>query len=373
MLSSSLLALVAAALLETVPGLRVRGIHAQPAPQGANGLQALEETMAVVRNRNARDYAITSPNGIDEGRWVPLGGIEQWITIRGEDRQNPVILFLHGGPGDASNPWAYAGFRSWLRAFTVVHWDQRGAGRTLGRNGTSVAATLTIDRLTQDGIELAEVLRESLHKERILLVGHSWGSTLGLFMAKRRPDLFAAFIGTGHVSDPARNYAVAHADLLRHAEALRDRRAVQELTDVGPPPYPDGRGYSVQRKWSNLFEGADRFIASTFGLALGAPGYTTKDVADWIDGQGVSAERLVPHTSALTKEQLGGAFRVPVFVVQGADDYTTPVSLARAFVQEIQAPRKAFIVIEGAGHFAVFMKADDFLNILVSRVRPLTR
>jgi pimeloyl-ACP methyl ester carboxylesterase len=96
-------------------------------------LRKLHAMLTFVRQRNAVDYAITAPNGIDEAEYVAIGGIEQWITIRGVDRRNPVLLFLHGGPGDATNPWGYAGFRHWLKQFTVVQWDQRGAGRTLGR------------------------------------------------------------------------------------------------------------------------------------------------------------------------------------------------------------------------------------------------
>lgn len=332
----------------------------------------LDAVMAFVRNRNAQDYAITTPNGIDDAKYVGIGGIEQWITIRGEDRNNPVLLVLHGGPGDATNPWGYAGFRSWLKVFTVVQWDQRGAGRTFGRNGPSSAPTITIERMTQDGIELAEWLRKTLQKNKIVIVGHSWGSILGVFMAKTRPDLFYAFVGTGQVADPARNYAVAYDDLLKKAESLGDPSAIRELKEIGRPPYPDGRGYRIQRKWSNLFEGADAFISSMLGFALSAPGYSTRDVNDWIDGQSLSAERLVPQTSVLAPTALGGEFAMPVFVIQGAEDFTTPTSLARNFVNSIRAPRKAFVPIDG-GHFAVFMKPAAFLNELVTRVRPLVK
>jgi pimeloyl-ACP methyl ester carboxylesterase len=107
----------------------------------------LDALIAFVRNRNARDYAITSPNGVDDARYVEIGRVQQWITIRGENRNNPVLLFLHGGPGDATNPWGYTGFTSWLKHFTVIQWDQLGAGRTLGKNGSSLAETITIDRM----------------------------------------------------------------------------------------------------------------------------------------------------------------------------------------------------------------------------------
>jgi len=225
--------------------------------------------------------------------------------------------------------------------------------------------------MTRDGIELAELLRMSLQKDRVILVGHSWGSILGVFMAKARPDLFWAFVGTGQVADQLRNYAVAYDELLKKAEKLGEQRAVQDLKSVGPPPYSDGRGYAMQRRWSNLFEGADFFISSMFGLALGAPGYSLRDINDWTQGQIVSAERLIPEMTALDPKTLGGEFSVPVLVIQGAEDFTTPTNLARGFLSSIRAPRKSFVAIEGGGHFAVFMKSEVFLKELAARVLPL--
>ena len=191
-------------------------------------------------------------------------------------------------------------------------------------------------------------------------------------MVKARPDLFYAFVGTGQVADPVRNDAVAYNDLLKKAETLRDPRAIRELKEVGPPPYSNGRGYAVKRKWSNLFEGADLFIYSMFGLALSAPGYSLRDINDWGEGQDVSAQRLIPQTSILEPQGLGGEFALPVFVIQGAEDFTTPTSLARGFLNSLHAPRKAFVAVEEGGHFAVFMKSDVFLKELVARVLPLT-
>ena len=306
-----------------------------------------------------------------KAEFVRIGGIEQWISIRGENRDNPVLLFLHGGPGDVTSPWGYAAFRSWVKHFTVVQWDQRGAGRTLGKNGPASAQRVSVGRLTQDGVELAALLRTSLKKGRIVLVGHSFGSILGVMMARARPDLFYAFVGTGQVGDPAIAYTVAHRELLKKAETLGDEQAIRELREVGPPPYANRKGYAVQRKWSNLFEGADAFLASMLGLGLTAPGYTLRDLNDWFDGQNLSAERLVPETSALEARALAGDFAIPIFVIQGAEDFTTPTSLARSFVESIQAPTKAFVSLEGGGHFAVFTKSQAFLDQLVSRVLPL--
>jgi pimeloyl-ACP methyl ester carboxylesterase len=349
-------------------------LNAQEAPSGpseAAEFQKLEPALKFLRSRNARDYAVIAPNAIDEAEYVKIGGLEQWITIRGEDRKNPVLLLLHGGPGDATNPWGYAGFRNWLKFFTVVQWDQRGAGRTLGRNGAASASTISIERMVQDGVELAELLSKKLQKDKIVLVGHSWGSTLGVFMAKARPELFYAFVGTGQLADPKQNYAVAYAALVERASREGNSRALQELKEVGPPPYKDGKGHGVQRKWANLFEGADAFIASMMGFALTAPGYTLADINDWLEGQNLSAEHLVPQTSTLDPKLLGGEFAVPVFVIQGAEDFTTPTSLAKTYLNSLHAPQKAFATIDGAGHFAVFMKQDEFLKELRTRVLPL--
>ena len=364
------------ATLVFICGAAVASLIAQEPSTGrseAGEFQKLDPVVKFLRTRNARDYAVTTPNGIDEANYVKVGGLEQWITIRGEDRRNPVLLFLHGGPGDATNPWGYAGFRNWLKYFTVVQWDQRGTGRTFGRNGAAAASTITVERMVQDGVELAELLSKRLQKDKIVLVGHSWGSILGVFMAKARPELFYAFVGTGQVADPTRNYAVAYAALVDRAARDGNSRALGELNEVGPPPYKDGKGFAGQRKWANLFEGADVFLASTLGFARTAPGYSLGDINDWFDGQGVSAEQLVPQTSVLDPKLLGGEFAVPVFVIQGAEDFTTPTSLAKAYVNSLHAPRKAFVTIDGAGHFAVFTKQDAFLKELRARVLPLIR
>jgi pimeloyl-ACP methyl ester carboxylesterase len=344
----------------------------QPSSSDVDELRKLVPLFDFVRARNVRDYVISGPDVIDEGKYLKVGGIEQWVTIRGEDRANPVVLILHGGPGDATNPWGYAGFRPWLKTYTVVQWDQRGSGRTLGRNGKESAAALTIDRLVQDGLELAEMLRTSLRKDKIILVGHSFGSVLGVLMAKAKPELFSAYVGTGQVGDPSRGYTVAFEALLAHARSVGDARAVHELEEIGPPPYKDGQGYRVQRRWSNLFEGADAFIASMMGFGLDAPGYTIRDVNDWLDGQILSGDRLVPESSALKAAALTGRFALPVFVIQGAEDFTTPTSLAKAFVDGVEAPRKAFVTIKG-GHFAVFMNSSEFLKELGGLLAPAAR
>jgi len=331
----------------------------------------LDETLSVLRARNAKQFAIDPAKGVDEANYVAIGGIEQWVTIRGQDRNNPVLLFLHGGPGDVTNPWTFALFAPWEKHFTVVQWDQRGAGRTLRKTGPTVAPTMTLDRMTQDGIELAEYLRKHLGKEMIIVVAHSFGSILGLRMVRARPDFFYAYVGTGEVADSTKNYSVAYDALLKKAQAIGNQQALEELRHVGPPPYSSGEGYQVQRRWANNFEGADQFLPGTLGLTLVAPGNSVQDINDSIDGQILSGNRLVPQTVPLTQTELGVDFAVPIFFFQGAEDFTTPTTLAQQYLASVQAPHKEFVSIEGCGHFAVFMCSNEFLKELVTRVSPL--
>ncbi len=330
-----------------------------------------DELVSSIRARNARQYAITSPRGIDEGQYVTIGGIEQWITIRGWDRDNPVLLFLHGGPGDVTNPWSFGIFAPWEKQFTVVQWDQRGAGRTLRKNGPSIAPTITVDRMVQDGIELSEYLRKHLGKEKIIIVGHSFGSRLGIGMARARPDLFYAYVGTGQVADEVRNYGFTYDALLKKAQTVGNQQALDELKRVGPPPYKSGDGYRVQWRWANTFEGADQFLAGTLGLALVAPGNSVQDIIDSGDGEMLSADRLVPQLKSKGPRELGLEFSIPMFIFQGEEDFTASTVLAQQYEEAMKAPQKAFVPIRGGGHFAVFMKSDQFLQELITRVRPL--
>jgi pimeloyl-ACP methyl ester carboxylesterase len=330
-----------------------------------------DELLVRLRARTTAQYTINSVKGIDEEAFVPIGGIDQWITIRGQDRANPVLLFLHGGPGDVTNPWTFAMFAPWEEQFTVVQWDQRGAGKTFGRNGAGIGPTMTMDRMVQDGVEVADYLRHHLNKKKIIVVAHSFGSIIGLRMVRARPDLFCAYVGTGQVADETRNYYAAYDALMQNARAVGNHEAIADLTRVGPPPYKSGDGYRTQWKWANKFEGADVFLYSRLGLTLVAPGSSVRDINMSDDGQALSGDRLVSQATTQTPAGLGLDFAIPMFFFQGAEDFTTPTALAHQYLDALKAPQKAFVPIEGGGHFAVFMKPDLFLKELITRVRPL--
>jgi pimeloyl-ACP methyl ester carboxylesterase len=200
----------------------------------------------------ARALAIQSSNGVEEGMYVKIGGIDQWIQIRGEDRSNPVILFVHGGPGGSTLPMS-SGWQPWAKYFTVVQWDQRGAGRTFRMTGESVAATMTLAQMTQDGVEVAEFLRAYLHKDRIVLIGHSWGSFLGIHIVKQRPDLFHAYVGTGQVVGRQtfeKQFDLVVARLKGLAQAADNKQALTELAAISVAPGVSMTRPDIVEKWA---------------------------------------------------------------------------------------------------------------------------
>jgi len=132
---------------------------------------------------------------VNEQGFIPIGGIDQWIAIQGSNTDNPVILFLHGGSAEAQSPFLKE-FLPWEQAFTVINWDQRGSGKTYGKNGASTP-DMTVERIAQDTIEIADYACKRLSKSKVILIGHSWGALLRLNAIKRKPELFYAFVGTG--------------------------------------------------------------------------------------------------------------------------------------------------------------------------------
>jgi pimeloyl-ACP methyl ester carboxylesterase len=327
------------------------------------------------QHQNSVSIAIHTPNGIDEAMFVPIGGINQWITIQGKNRDNPVVLFVHGGPGTPTNLLDFSMPPAWTPSFTLVQWDQRGAGKTFGSGGTS-APDMTIDRMAQDGIELTQFLREHLHKDKIIIVGHSWGTILGINMVKARPDLFYAYVGAAQAVNFQENEAVNYARVLDKAKALGDTKAIADLQASGPPPYPVMKALTTQRIWAQAYEHADSYVATEYSSSLYAPGYSLFDIYHAIQSIRFTLNTFMGPTMSgpATKvdlKALGPDFAIPIFVFVGPDDYITSPELAKAYVDTINAPQKEFVMLNAGGHFAVFTHPDEFLNEMNSRVRPL--
>ena len=329
---------------------------------------------AWVQRENARLLVIDTLNGIDEGSFVSIGGVPQWITVRGQDRRQPVVLVLHGGPGGPMVGQALP-LLEWERHFVVAHWHQPGAGRTFGIAGRTIDPAATIESVARDGILVAEHLAKRLNVQRIVVVGWSWGSALGIHMIKLRPDLCAAFFGTGQVVNMREGEAVAYARVLGKAKQRRDGDAVADLERIGPPPYESLAELGTQRKWAAAYE-EYATTASLVAAELAAPRTSLRDVYDFVTGLIQSQDHFFgpamdrPFVD-LDLRRLGPRFEVPVFVVQGLEDDYTPPEVSRSYLDWIDAPAKEFVGVQRAGHFALVSHASEFLAIMKERLRRL--
>ncbi|QOG17390.1 alpha/beta fold hydrolase [Bradyrhizobium sp. SEMIA] len=327
----------------------------------------------------AETLAIRSPNGVQEGAYVDIGGIKQWIQIRGEDRDNPVLLFVHGGPGGSTLPIS-SGWRPWEKHFTVVQWDQRGAGRTYGAAGEdALAPTMTLERMTQDGIELVEYLRNHLHKDKIVLVGHSWGSFLGIHIVKQRPDLFYAYVGTGQVVGRVtfeKSFELAITHLQELAQSASNSEALAELAPIVARPQITPQNRLVADKWSKSLglPSIESFQLAGPVPPTFMPDFSLLDWYNWRKGMTFSAKYLRGREGPMFKRDvaaLGLAFPIPVVFIEGDADYNTPSGPAEQLFNQIIAPHKEFVRVRGGGHFIPFDRPDEFLAELVAYVRPL--
>ncbi len=320
----------------------------------------------------ARVLAITSPNGIQEAMFVKIGGIEQWVQIRGQDKKNPVLLIVHGGPGVSLMAYTPL-FHTWEQYFTVVQWDQRGDGRTYGKNGPTGSQPVTIDQMSRDGIELSQFLLGYLHKPKLVVLGHSWGSVLALRMAKLRPDLFYAYVGTGQIVSEQADWGAAYAELLQKVNAAHDQKASKELAATGPPPYKSAAAALALRKWLDAYgTQAERdLIKMAWRMVLVAPNYSLIDIYSFWAAARFSGPITYDDLNRFDARNLGRDFNLPIVIIEGDSDFITPASFARRYFDNIQAPKKTFLTLRGGGHSAMLTMPDRFLDALLLHVRPL--
>ncbi|MBH1991727.1 MAG: alpha/beta hydrolase [Sphingomonadaceae bacterium] len=320
---------------------------------------------------------IVTPNGVQETHEVVLGGAKQVITVRGADRANPILLFVHGDPGAVEMPISWSFQRPWEDFFTVVQWDQRGAGRSyLLNDPATIAPTLTPDRYRDDAIELIEWLNARYGKRKVVLMGHSWGSVVGLSVAQKRPDLLHAYVGVGQLIHFRENERIGFAWTLEQARKTGNAEAVRELEAL--QPYPGDGDFSVdkvaiERKWSDFYGGLA--YGRTDGIFYFRPGrlspdYRPEDRKAWDDGSAMTMKTMWPKLADIdftgTKR-----LKVPTYLFLGRHDYTTPSVIADRWLAALQAPRKGIVWFNHSSHLPMLEEPGHMLAALIKTIRPI--
>ena len=348
---------------------RARMPAASSVPASPPGPHSRAEAVKIIADLRR----IVSPHGLQAVESVPIGGIAQSISIRSQDLRNPVILYLHGGPGYVETPLDWWWDRGWDEYFTVVHWDQRNAGRTFSLSGASDRRLLTPERFQSEAEEVVQWARKRFGKRKIFVIGHSWGSVLGLRLAAAHPDWLYAYIGLAQLTDGPESERRGWAWTMARAREDRNVEAIRELQSIAP--YAAGTALApvdailTQRKWLNHYGGAAwhrpgaEFEAAAMALA---PEYSDTDVRDAFKGQPAVTRAMLP-TELSTSTDL----KVPLILFLGRHDINLSSAVAAEWFARVRAPSKQLVWFERSAHHITSEEPGKLLLSLVTCARPI--
>lgn len=316
------------------------------------------------------------PRGLATLERVLVNGTRQWVLIRTEDVGNPVVLFVHGGPGTSQLTLGRRNTRALEQHFTVVNWDQRRAAKSFaaGRD----RAGMTMRQFVHDIIALATHLAERFGQEKILLVGHSWGTAIGMLAVSIRPDLFSGYVGIGQVSNMADGELISYQWTLEQARKAGDRRGVRKLERMGPPPYT-GRDWRSKFMTERLILG--RHGGEYHGSRSGAFGvvlqnlvfsreYTLLDRVNFFRGIFQSVAALYPELERTNLFARVPEVSVPVWFCLGRHDYEVPAVLSAQYFEALKAPKKQLVWFENSAHMPNTEESERFNELLIRTVLP---
>ncbi len=321
---------------------------------------------------------IVNPNGIQENYQLTIGGIKQWVYVRGQNRNNPIILFVHGGPASPISPEMWMFQRPIEEYFTVINYDQRAAGRTyLTIDTLALGKTINIEQYVNDAIELTELIKEKYKKKKVILMAHSWGTIVSMKAALKRPDLFYAYIGIGQIINTKDNERLSYDYAVNEATKLKNDTALAELKSIAP--YPGNKPITreriiIARKWPQYYGGLTAFRNESFyffNAPFLSPEYTDKDVEAISKGSLFTLGRILPEFLEVDFKSIK-KFPIPVFMFMGRHDYTTPTEPTDIWLKNVTAPLKKEIWFENSAHLIPWEEPGKMLITLVKYVRPIS-
>jgi proline iminopeptidase len=349
---------------------------ANPAALGRRAVKPSNRAEATAIIANARK--IVTPNGVERLEAVRIGGIDQWVSVRGADRSNPVLLHVHGGPGYISIPMSWWFSRGWEEYFTVVQWDQRATGKTyLLTDSAAVAPTLTRERMIADVEEMAGWARKTLGKDKIFVTGHSWGSYLGLELARRHPDWLHAYIGVGQMTNMPESERRGWHFAMDAARRESNARAIHDLESIAPYS-PAGqliplKDIYTQRRWVESYGGAMAYRHGNQAegdLADLSPDYTDAEIGHIWEGNSFSERYLLSEALGLDLSQTR-TLGCPLIVFAGRHDMNVNSQLASDWFKTVTAPEKYFVWFEHSAHLPMTEERGKYLVSLLRYARPI--
>jgi pimeloyl-ACP methyl ester carboxylesterase len=315
---------------------------------------------------------------IDIKMKINLNGVRQRIHVVTNDEKKPVLLFLHGGPGVCNRHSIFTDHIDLLDTFTIATWDQRGTG---GSYYGVKRETLTAAQVTKDAADLVRWLCERFHKNKIFVIGGSWGSQLLTMLARDYPERIAATVGFGQVVDGELNEKISYEFALNAAREAGDQKSVDKLTEVGAPvmgEYRGGfKGLMAQRRVMMKYGGYSqsdkkRSYARAMVIPIIKSGeYSLLDLYGYVKGYKRVLSAMWHEVACVKFPETHTTFAVPFFIFNGRHDMNTPAELVQDWFDAIEAPRKELIWFELSGHNPMGDEPDKFKRLLRERLMEI--
>ncbi len=378
---------IAALLVIVDVGVIVALFRTGSTPLKLVGAPAAWLLVAVLAVFLSQQFAMTPPITDAAGNVVPgsiatletveLNGSQQWISIRGHSSSNPVLLFLAGGPGGSELAMTRLHLPELEQHFVVVNWDQPGTGKSY--NAVPIA-DLTPQRYIEDGIALTEYLIDRFGVDRVYILGESWGSILGIWLAQARPELYHAFISTGQMVNTTQTDIAGYEFAINYLMELDRVDQADALRRQGPPPYT-GPGMALQyNSFLNVLHGYMARNAPGEGHennlmfdSLGAPEYGLLDKFNWLLGLVNTFEQVYPQLADLDFTTQAARLDVPVYFVKGSWDVNAMYTFTQEYYDILDAPHTELIWFPNSGHTPLWDSPAAFSDVMINTVLPQTQ
>ena len=350
---------------------------------GLSALTAAAIVAVLVSQLTAGTPPITDANGkpvpgsVAEMRTVRINNTDQWIVVRGRDATAPVLLYLAGGPGGTETGWFRKFHAELENHFVVVNWEQPGAGKSSSLLFDSRG--LTLRQYVADGLQLTNYLRQRFHHQKIYLVGHSWGTMLGVWMAQQHPELFYAYVGVAQMVNPTLSDRLGYEDVLARAQRDGNSSLVQKLQADGPPPYDGVLGlmkYLDYMTPQNDYMVAEEQAAGATNIYLGNPldnisspeyGLAEK-IGSFMVLNPITYTVIYPQLKTVDFTTQVQKLDVPVYFVQGRHDLNNWAPMVDQYYQVLQSPHKELIWSEKYAHNVLYEDPAAFDSLMVNKV-----
>ncbi len=327
-------------------------------------------TSSVIDVKQNPDNSISSIENIE------INGINQYVMIRSYDISNPIILYFHGGPGTSELPLIRHYNSELEKHFTVVYLEQRGTGKSFRKS--IFKERLSIDQFVDDGYELSKYILKRFNKEKLFIVGHSWGTIISTKLAVKYPELYYAYIGIGQDVIPLRGEQLSFQYALSKAIESNNKKAIKELKEINNPNYltidNNTKWYNQlkkERKWLTYFGGVI-FNQKDYGqftrIYLKSRDYSIFDMVKFAKGSVLSLKSVWPELMTINLLNGYTKFRIPVYFIQGQYDYNCPTELVREFYEKVTAPKKELLIYNNSAHNPNFEENQKFNNWIIENL-----